>query len=66
MLKNAEGWVLLSAIGDELSAMGQHLRIYKGQRYSTSLKAVQKMIEDYPEVIELNLNNGNPYIRVKN
>ena len=66
MLKDAEGWVLLSAIGDELSAMGQQLRVYKGKRYSTSLKAVQKMIEDYPNVIELTWNGEHPHVRVKN
>lgn len=64
-LKNEDGWVLLSAIGDALKESGIDPLIYRDSRHKQLKKVVERMMEDYPGQIELNTDAAQPSIRIK-
>jgi uncharacterized protein (TIGR00288 family) len=57
-LKDKNGWVTLAAIGDAL------LKLYD-TKYKQLKKVVEKMVESYPDFVELNTNSQHPQIRFK-
>ncbi len=63
-LKNDDGWVLLSAIGDALKESGIDPLIYRDSKHKQLKKVVKRMMEDYPGQIELT-DTAQPSIRMK-
>lgn len=65
--KNSDGWVLLSVIRGTLLELHPDFQalVYRDVKYKQIKKVVEKMVGDYPETIELDLNSEHPKIRMK-
>ncbi len=66
-LKDKDGWVKLSAIGDSLQKLYPHYErlVYGGIKHGQLKKVIEEMMVDYPNVIELNTNSQTLEMRIK-
>lgn len=66
-VKDKDGWVTLSVIGSTLRELYPDYKplIYKDIKHGQLKKVVEKMMVDYPNIIELNSDSQHPQMRIK-